>query len=351
MSFSNRFRGLLFISSLFAAASLANAQTTDTTRTMPYDVAANANAPTKAERFEMDRQAILAMTGDYAVTFDFTETVPFVESYELKPHKVSHTHEIVRVLKDTGTFISLQHILVGGSGDNTVIVKHWRQDWSYQPEKVLIFTGGNAWGWRTVDPEDRKEAWSQTVYQVDDAPRYGGEGVWEHKQNASAWTPGSEWRPLPRRDATTRDDYDAIDAVNRHTITSRGWVHEQDNTKLVLRDGEPQLLVREVGVNTYVRADDFNVALAEAYWAKTADYWAGVRTIWDELEQNNSTFALTVQGEPHDVYAPILELARSVEAGEMDTKAAIKEARVVIKRLTTTKPEPLLSRLALHGGQ
>ena len=29
--------------------------------------------------FEQDRQSILAMAGDYKVTFDFTETVSFVE--------------------------------------------------------------------------------------------------------------------------------------------------------------------------------------------------------------------------------------------------------------------------------
>ena len=34
--------------------------------------------------FEQDRDSILAMTGDYKVTFDFTETVSFVNGYELK---------------------------------------------------------------------------------------------------------------------------------------------------------------------------------------------------------------------------------------------------------------------------
>lgn len=348
MKLPSKFSGIVMAAGILAASAAAHAQAPDTTRILPYQTISSADAPTKTERFEMDRKAILAMAGNYAVTFDFTETVPFVEGYEPKPHKVSHTHEVVRVIKDTGTFISLQHILVGGSGDSSVIVKHWRQDWRYQPKKILVFTGGNAWAWRGVNKTDRKGAWSQTVYQVDDAPRYGGVGVWDHQQNASAWTPGAEWRPLPRRDATTRDDYDTIKAVNRHTITHEGWVHEQDNTKLVLRDGEPQLLVREVGVNSYELADDFNVALAEDYWAKTADYWAGVRAAWDRLEQNNASFALTVQGEPDDVYAPILELARNVEAGDMDTDSAIKKAEDVIHRLTTTNPDPLPVRLAHH---
>jgi len=40
--------------------------------------------------------------------------------------------------------------------------------------------------------------------------------------NASTWEPEVSWRPLPRRDGTTRDDYDVIEAVNRHTITAWG---------------------------------------------------------------------------------------------------------------------------------
>lgn len=347
MLFSNKLSGLVLVSSLLAAVSSASAQAPIASRAMPYEiVAGDPGAPTQAQQFEMDRQAILAMTGNYAVTFDFTETVPFIAGYDLKPEKVSHTHEVIRVIEDTGEFISLQHILVGGSGDNTVIVKHWRQDWRYQPSKVLVYTGGNAWAWRDVKKADRTGAWSQTVYQVDDAPRYGGVGVWDHQQNVSTWTPGSEWRPLPRRDATTRDDYDTIDAVNRHTITPLGWVHEQDNTKLVLRNGISQPLVREVGVNSYTLTDDFNVGLAEEYWAKTADYWAGIRAAWDSLEQNNTSFALTVQGEPDDVYAPILELARDVESGDITTEEALKKAKDTINHLTTTTPEPLLARLA-----
>ncbi|MEM8920633.1 MAG: hypothetical protein AAGB25_04650, partial [Pseudomonadota bacterium] len=45
--------------------------------------------------FEQDRKSILAMTGDYKVTFDFTETVPFLEGYELKEPKLSGAHESV----------------------------------------------------------------------------------------------------------------------------------------------------------------------------------------------------------------------------------------------------------------
>ncbi|MEO0549647.1 MAG: DUF6607 family protein, partial [Pseudomonadota bacterium] len=197
-----------------------------------------------SENFEQDRESILSMTGDYKVTFDFTETVSFVEGYELKEPKLSGGHESVRVVEDRGDYISLQHLLVVGPDDSPFVVKHWRQDWQYEPERVLMFVGGNAWEWRDVPEAERKGAWSQTVYQVDDAPRYGALATWTYNDGLAEWTPPHEWRPLPRRDMTTRDDYHAVNAVNRHVITPWGWVHEQDNSKLML-NGEPQTLVRE----------------------------------------------------------------------------------------------------------
>ncbi|MEO0550456.1 MAG: DUF6607 family protein, partial [Pseudomonadota bacterium] len=200
--------------------------------------------PVKSATFEQDRESILAMTGDYKVTFDFTETVSFVEGYELKEPKLSGGHESVRVVEDRGDYISLQHLLVVGPDDSPFVVKHWRQDWAYEPERVLMFVGGNAWEWRDVPEAERKGTWSQTVYQVDDTPRYGALATWTYNDGLAEWTPPHEWRPLPRRDMTTRDDYHAVNAVNRHVITPWGWVHEQDNSKLML-NGEPQTLVRE----------------------------------------------------------------------------------------------------------
>ncbi len=299
----------------------------------------------EAAKFEADRQAILAMAGDYAVTFDFRETVPFADGYEMKEPKVSAAHEIVRVIEDSGDFISIQHILVVG-GAQKAPVKHWRQDWRYEPAQVLKFVGGNAWRMEAVSADERAGAWSQVVYQVDDAPRYGAVGKWTHEAGVSEWTPPAEWRPLPRRDATTRDDYDAVDAVNRHAITPFGWVHEQDNSKLVLRDGAPHVIVREVGVNTYRKIESSDAHIADDYWAATKDYWAGVRAEWARLENESGEFALTVQGEPEPVYNPLLALAKGVQDGEMAGDAAVADAVSVIAEFTTTDIGELTTRLA-----
>lgn len=285
------------------------------------------------------------MAGDFGVTFDFRETVSFEDGYELK-EKVSGAHEVVRVIEDRGDFISLQHILVAGPEP----IKHWRQDWHYEPETVLIFVGGNAWETREVAEADREGAWSQVVYQVDDAPRYGAVARWTHENGAAEWLPAAEWRPLPRRDATTRDDYQAIDAINRHAITPEGWVHEQDNSKLILNEDTPRLLVREVGINTYRRVESSDAQIADGYWAATQEFWAGVRSEWEALEANGS-FGLTVQGEPEPVYMPILSIAQRVAEGDIVVDDAIAEARTVVQNFSTLEIGSLADRLAVPPSQ
>ncbi|WP_425411054.1 DUF6607 family protein [Hyphococcus sp.] len=329
-----------------AMAGCATAPTNQTSAAAPAAQTAPANAARQtAAQFESDRKAILAMAGDYKVTFDFIETVSFDEDYALKDRKLSGGHEIVRVIADEGDFISLQHILVVG-GEDKFPVKHWRQDWAYEPESVLVFVGGNTWEKRPVAAEDARGQWSQVVYQVDDAPRYGALGRWTHQDGVSEWTPPAEWRPLPRRDATTRDDYHAVDAVNRHTITPDGWVHEQDNTKLVLTDGVPRALAREIGVNTYTHFDDFDVAVGDDYWTETQDFWAAVRDEWTRIENQNAEFGLTIQGEPEDLYMKVLDLAGAVKDGEKTSSEAAGEARAVIAQYTTTTPDALATRVA-----
>lgn len=298
----------------------------------------------QASNFEQDRESILAMAGDYKVSFDFTETVSFVDGYELKEPKLSGGYESVRVIEDQGDFISLQHLLVVGPEESPFVVKHWRQDWQYEPERVLLFVGGNAWEWENVPADERSGSWSQTVYQVDDAPRYGAVGAWTYEDGIAEWTPPAEWRPLPRRDMTTRDDYHTIDAVNRHVITPWGWVHEQDNSKLIL-DREPQTLVREIGVNTYNAFDDYPVSAAEAYWDGTAAFWAGVRDEWNRIENENARFKIKIQGETEALYNPLLALALSVKSGDKALEPALVEARETINQFVTPEIGLLSERL------
>jgi len=307
---------------LFSAGSMANEFSEET-------------LSASESKFEKDRRSILSMAGNYHVTFDFIETVPFVDGYEPKERSVSSGYEIVRVIADSSSFISLQHILVVG-GKNPFPIKHWRQDWYFEPDSILEYIGKNTWQTTPVSDEEAQGKWSQIVYQVDDAPRYGALGNWNHESGRSQWTPHSTWRPLPRRDAKKRTDYHVMDGVNRHTITPFGWVHEQDNTKLIVADSH-QALVRELAVNTYRRDDSFSTDVAETYWQKTAQFWAGIRAEWSRIEAEHKVFGLTVEGEPAALYDPLLDLARAVAAGELETESALKQAKPIVEKFVEAK--------------
>ncbi|MEO0550457.1 MAG: DUF6607 family protein, partial [Pseudomonadota bacterium] len=136
----------------------------------------------------------------------------------------------------------------------------------------------------------------------------------------------------------------AVNAVNRHVITPWGWVHEQDNSKLML-NGEPQTLVREVGVNTYRAFDEYPVEAAEDYWAGTEDFWAGVRAEWTQIAAENERFAITIKGETEDLYMPLLELATAVSEGDKELEPALAEARSVIDSFVTPEIGLLADRL------
>ena len=136
-------------------------------------------ATTPASPFERDRQSILAQAGQYRVHFDMRENVSFNVDYDPMEGKLSGGSEIVRVVYDKGDRISLQHILVMEHDGQAIVIKHWRQDWVYQPETVVAYAGPNHWALTPVSADQRADAWSQTVWQTDDSPRYGCGSAWK----------------------------------------------------------------------------------------------------------------------------------------------------------------------------
>ena len=291
--------------------------------------------------FEADRQAILAMAGDFKVTFDMQESTPWMEGYAPLERKLSGGYESVRVIEDTGTRIVLQHLLVTGDQEKPYVVKHWRQDWQYEPEAVLAYTGGEAWEMKPVPEKLRPGRWSQTVYQVDDSPRYAAWGAWEETHGVKRWRSSWTARPLARRDAIRNPIYDRYVGINRHQLTPTGWIHWQDNTKMMpAPDGSDKLVpvVQEYVLNTYERFDGYNVAAAEDYWAKTADYWQAVRAKWAEVAKAQGGLRIAQQADVGtDIAAELLRLADAIKDGKAQTKEASAKAVALIAQGTSGK--------------
>jgi hypothetical protein len=289
--------------------------------------------------FEQDRTDILAMAGDYKVRFDMAETTSWREDYEPIKAKISGGHESVRVIKDSGREIVLQHLLVAEHEGESFIIKHWRQDWIYEPVKVLVYTDAGTWVSKDVSPSERQGSWSQTVWQVDDSPRYGGLGKWQTVNGLRSWT--SDWtaRPLARRDAVRNPVYDHYQAINRHQPMPGGWIHWQDNIKMKWMDGKAVPYVQESVLNSYTKFDGYDVGAADDYWSKTKDYWAIVREEWDAVITANG--GVTVEEEAQTgtvISARLLAMGTEISDGKLTEAAAVKEARSLIQGATSKQP-------------
>ncbi|YCM45845.1 DUF6607 family protein [Verrucomicrobiaceae bacterium 227] len=245
-----------------------------------------------SDAFTRDRAAILAMAGAFEVSFNFEETVALAPDYKLKKPYTSRAHELVKVAEDNGTNITLQHLLVVEDETGPAVIKHWAQIWRYEDDRTLNYEGGKTWLAVNHSPEETKGTWTQFVTQTDDSPRYKAQGEWSHVGNSSTWTSHVSTRPLPRRDYSKRSDYDLLLVVNHHIITPDGWVHQQDNRKLVSRQGKHQFLCVEAGLNRYRRVSDETAKegfeMAEAQWEKSHGFWKVVRSAWSEVIEESS---------------------------------------------------------------
>ena len=256
-----------------------------------------------------DMQAILSLTGSYRVSFDFLETMGFRHDYTPPSPYFSWGTEHVQVLALEANFISLQHSLVmyfkdeNGKESGPMVMKHWRQDWTYEDTDLHTYRGDSTWSAEHKSPAEVKGAWTQAVFQVDDSPRYEVAGKWTHQGGMSTWKSEVCWRPLPRREFAVRDDYNVLQGRHELTITPTGWVHTQSNQKLALSDnGDKKIVGQEVGVNRYERISEPSLLAAETALEKSGDYWREVRKMWAEIFAQNETFSLKSKVEDQKLY-------------------------------------------------
>lgn len=269
-----------------------------------------------------DHKAILAMQGDYQVDFAFDETVLLKPGYERAAPQRSSGNEAVIVVEDTPAKIVLQHVLVDPKSGH--VTKHWRQDWTWEAKQRFEFDGERTWRVRAVPAGVTAGAWTECVYEVDDAPRYCGTGRWRHERGISTWTSDTTWRPLPRREYTIRSDYNALEVVNRYTIVSGGWSHEQFNTKVLRKpDGSRVDIAREFGFNDYTRDADTDFKSAHAYWQATGGYWEKVRARWASRLSQPPGVHLKTKIDGLQMIMALFDQADAVQAGKPVADSAI----------------------------
>ncbi|MDO5969274.1 hypothetical protein Q4Q35_05590 [Flavivirga aquimarina] len=253
---------------------------------------------------KQDTEAIKKMCGCYEVTFNFTETFNYSKDSLYKPSetKIAKGLEWAELVENDKNKISIQHLLQVGDPSKPHIVKHWRQDWLYQNTDFYMFNGDNTWNFVTKPKAEVKGQWTQKVYQVDDSPRYEGSATWVHVDGKSYWENTTD-APLPRREYTKRSDYNITVRGNRHEITEYGWLHDQDNAKVIRENGkEDMLLAKEKGYNTYVKVDDSRCQAANDWWVENQKKWALVRSKWSNVYGRNQNLSLESKVENKPLY-------------------------------------------------
>ncbi|MGG5488159.1 DUF6607 family protein [Gaetbulibacter sp. PBL-D1] len=243
---------------------------------------------------KQDQDAIKSMCGCYEVTFNFAETFEYSGDSTYIPSKVKHDKglEWVQLVEDDKDKISMQHLLIVGPPNNKMIVKHWRQDWEFENTDLYEYNYDNSWNYVSLPKSDVKGQWTQKVFQVDDSPRYEGSASWVHVDGKSYWE-NTTSAPLPRREYTKRSDYNVTIRRNRHEIVNNGWIHDQDNDKVIREEGKADVvLAQEKGFNTYVKVEDSKCKAAQDYWKENEAKWAIVRAKWSEVFARHTNLSL-----------------------------------------------------------
>lgn len=267
-----------------------------------------------------DKKAIKSMCGCYEVQFNFTETFSYPkDSASYKPSVTKHEKalEWIELVEDTPNKVVMQHLLITGPGEDD-IVKHWRQDWLYENTELYTFFKDNTWKYKKLPAKEVKGQWTQKVYQVDDSPRYEGTASWVHIDGKHYWMNTTD-APLPRREHTKRSDYNVLKRRNIHEITAFGWLHEQDNDKLV-RDanGTDVLLAQEKGMDVYTKVADSKCKIAQDWWAKNKSLWLKVRTKWDKVFAADKDLALQEKVDKKSLFGKLFALKADASQQEVD---------------------------------
>ena len=281
------------------------------------------------DKRERDARAIRALAGDYRATFEFIETATLAPDIErdARPYR-SWATERIFLIADRATEIELQHIMVmrfvGDDGEisEPMVMKHWRQRWQWQPASIWRYAGDRVWRKATLSDREAAGRWKQTVYQVDDSPRYEALGRWHYDNDVASWQSERFGRPLPRREASVRDDYDVLSGRHTLTLTPHGWLHEQHARKIAERDGKTTALAQEIGLVRYQRIVDTDFSPADTYWVQTQAFWAAVRRYWDRAmaEHDRLEIRASVDGMP--LFARLFEAAQNTDTADGDALSA-----------------------------
>lgn len=266
-----------------------------------------------------DAQTIKSMCGCYEVQFEFAETFSYPQKgTEYKPSETKYESalEWITPIEATENRISLQHLLIV---TDQMVIKHWRQDWTFEDQNIWHYNGFNGVDYTPKTEHQIKGQWAQQVFGVDETPRYMESATWVYVDGKAYWKNTVD-APLPRREYTKRSDYNILERTNTHEITATGWIHNQDNSKIIRTKGaDDYILAKEKGLNTYTKVDDSRCLAAQKYWNEHEKLWAKVRYKWtvEANKKKNINYHKAVDGKP--LYSYLFALSADATQQQVNT--------------------------------
>ena len=82
------------------------------------------------------------MCGCFSVNFKYAETFSPDANYKYHDREDMNAVEMAMPIEKTDTRIVIQHLLVI---NDTIIVKHWREEWLYESPVMYKFMGDRVW--------------------------------------------------------------------------------------------------------------------------------------------------------------------------------------------------------------
>lgn len=275
-----------------------------------------------------DQKHIKDLCGCFSVNFQYAETFSPYPDYQYHDREEMNAVELALMIEETDRKIVIQHLLVI---NDSFIIKHWREEWTYEQQEVFDYVGDFAWKKRTLTLVETKGQWTQTVWEVSDQPRYRGNSRWIQNDGKVYWESTAD-APLPRREYKKRDDYNIMRRHNRLVMTKDGYIHEQDNEKIVRKDGVDDILVQEKGLNSYYRMADSECEAAKKWWRKNEAFWAVVRTEWNNILEESNSIRLHVKVDDKMMHEHLDPLWRKWAAGDVPSSEIEEKIKDLIAK-------------------
>jgi hypothetical protein len=282
-------------------------------------------APTAQADLDRDSDSIRSFAGCYKVSYDFAETFALQPGYKM--HKPYHADgvEWVSIDRDQPGQITLQHILLTPDGP----LKHWSQEWTYEADSLFQYRGNFVWEKLPLTPEKTARRWTQRVYQVDGSPQYECTAPWVQWGSQHYWE-CQTWSPLPRREFADRSDYNVLVRRNRQSVAANGWMHEQDNMKVLVDANGETPLAKEKGENRYERIADSFCATGAIYWTENRATWHAIQSAWTNVYATQDRLAFIKPAGQPVLWQALFSLADRAEQSRLDRAAIRGQASTII---------------------